>query len=311
VTRVAAVDIGTNSTRLLVAEVEDGAVRQALDRRLRITRLGEGVDERGILLPQAIARVRNVLAEYRRALEEQGAERTLAVATSAVRDAENGEAFLGEVEWSYGFSTRLLSGDDEALLTYRGVSAGRELPDGTLVIDVGGGSTELIVGGADGVSFHASLDLGCVRLTERFGADFDAAAADARDLLAERLPALNPQAAIGVAGTVTTIATLDLGLPEEDPEVVHGHRLSAAAISEWSDRLTGMTVEEIRALPGMHPDRAPVIAAGAVVVRETLAHFGLDELEVSEQDILDGIALAAAELPERADGAPRGAHPCC
>jgi exopolyphosphatase / guanosine-5'-triphosphate,3'-diphosphate pyrophosphatase len=311
VTRVAAVDIGTNSTRLLVAEVDEGVVREELDRRLRITRLGEGVDERGILLPQAIARVRNVLAEYRRAIEEQGAERTLAVATSAVRDAENGEAFLGEVEWSYGFKTRLLSGDDEALLTYRGVSAGRDLPDRTLVIDVGGGSTELILGGPDAVGFHASLDLGCVRLTERFGRDFAAAAAYARDVLGERLPALEPAMAIGVAGTVTTIATLDLGLPEEDPEVVHGHRLPARVVAEWTDRLTGMAVEEIRALPGMHPDRAPVISAGAVVVRETLAHFGLDELEVSEQDILDGIALAAAELPDEAEGAPRGAHPCC
>jgi exopolyphosphatase/guanosine-5'-triphosphate,3'-diphosphate pyrophosphatase len=144
VTRVAAVDIGTNSTRLLVADVEDGKVRE-LDRRLEITRLGEAVDERRILLPQAIARVRNVLADYRRAAEQAGADRTLAIATSAVRDAENGEAFLGEIEWSYGFRTRLLSGDDEAL-TFRGVSAARDLAAGTLVIDVGGGSTELILG---------------------------------------------------------------------------------------------------------------------------------------------------------------------
>ena len=309
-TRVGAVDIGTNSTRLLVADVEDGAVRE-LDRRLEITRLGEGVDERAILLPQAIARVRNVLADYRRAAEGLGAERTLAVATSAVRDAENGEAFLGEVEWSYGFKTRLLSGDDEALMTFRGVSAGRELPSDTLVLDVGGGSTELILGGPGGVWFHQSLDLGCVRLTERFGADFDATAAYVRETLATRLPDLDPQAAIGVAGTITTIATLDLGLPEEDPEVVHGHTLSAPTIDSWTDRLTGMTVEEIRSLRGMHRDRAPVIAAGAVVVRETLAHFGLDGLEVSEHDILHGIALAAAELSEEAETAPRGAHPCC
>jgi exopolyphosphatase / guanosine-5'-triphosphate,3'-diphosphate pyrophosphatase len=310
VTRVAAVDIGTNSTRLLVADVEDGTVRE-LDRRLEITRLGEGVDERSILLPQAIARVRNVLADYRRAAEEQGAERTLAAATSAVRDAENGEAFLGEVEWSYGFRTLLLSGDDEALMTFRGVGSGRELTAETLVVDVGGGSTELILGGPDGVSFHLSLDLGCVRLTERFGTDFDATAGQVREVLAARLPDLRPEAAIGVAGTITTLATLDLGLPVEDPEVVHGHRLAAEAVSAWTDRLTAMTVEEIRSLRGMHPDRAPVIAAGAVVVRETLAHFGLDELEVSEHDILHGIALAAAGLPEEAESAPRGAHPCC
>ncbi len=311
-TRVAAVDIGTNSTRLLVADVEDGSVRE-LDRRLEITRLGEGVDERRILLPQAIARVRNVLAEYRRAAEEAGAERTLAFATSAVRDAENGEAFLGEIEWSYAFKTRLLGGDEEALLTFRGVSAGRDVAPGTVVIDVGGGSTELILGGPDGVAFHTSLDLGCVRLTERFGTDFGAAAAHVRDVLAGSVPAeVRPRAAIGVAGTITTIATLDLGLEEEDPDVVHGHRLSAETVAAWTERLEGMSVEEIRALRGMHPDRAPVIAAGAVVVRETLAYFGLETLEVSEHDIMHGAALAAAELPEEAEGgAPPTAHTCC
>jgi exopolyphosphatase/guanosine-5'-triphosphate,3'-diphosphate pyrophosphatase len=312
VTRVAAVDIGTNSTRLLVADVQDGSVRE-LDRRLEITRLGEGVDERRILLPQAIARVRNVLAEYRRAAEEAGAERTLAFATSAVRDADNGEAFLGEVEWSYAFKTRLLGGEEEALLTFRGVHAGRDVAPGTVVIDVGGGSTEFILGGPDGVAFHTSLDLGCVRLTERFGADFGAAAAHVRDVLAGSVPHdVRPRAAIGVAGTITTIATLDLGLEEEDPEIVHGHGLSAETVAAWTERLEGMSVEEIRGLRGMHPDRAPVIAAGAVVVRETLAYFGLETLEVSEHDIMHGAALAAAELPAEAEGgAPPTAHTCC
>jgi exopolyphosphatase/guanosine-5'-triphosphate,3'-diphosphate pyrophosphatase len=312
VTRVAAVDIGTNSTRLLIADVEDGSVRE-LDRRLEITRLGEGVDERRILLPQAIARVRNVLAEYRRAAEKAGAERTLAFATSAARDADNGEAFLGEIEWSYGFKTRLLRGDEEALLTFRGVSAGRDVAPGTVVIDVGGGSTELILGGPDGVAFHTSLDLGCVRLTERFGTDFGAAAAYVREVLAGSVPAeVRPRAPIGVAGTITTIATLDLGLEEEDPDVVHGHRLSTKTVAAWTDRLQRMSVEEIRALRGMHPDRAQVITAGAVVVRKTLAHFGLETLEVSEHDIMHGAALAAAELPEEAEGgAPPTAHTCC
>jgi len=312
VTRVAAVDIGTNSTRLLVADIEGESVRE-LDRRLEITRLGEGVDERHILLPQAIARVRNVLAEYRRAAEEAGADRTLAFATSAVRDAENGEAFLGEIEWSYAFKTRLLAGDEEALLTFRGVSAGRDVAPGTIVIDVGGGSTELILGDAAGVAFYTSLDLGCVRLTERFGTDFGAAAAHVRDMLAGSVPAeVRPRAAIGVAGTITTIATLDLGLEEEDPDTVHGHSLSAETVATWTERLEGMSVEEIRALRGMHPDRAPVITAGAVVVRETLAHFGLETLEVSEHDIMHGAALAAAELPEEAEGgAPPTAHTCC
>ena len=311
-TRVAAVDIGTNSTRLLVADIDGESVRE-LARRLEITRLGEGVDERHILLPQAIARVRNVLAEYRRAAEEAGADRTLAFATSAVRDAENGEAFLGEIEWSYAFKTRLLAGDEEALLTFRGVSAGRNVAPGTIVIDVGGGSTELILGDAAGVAFYTSLDLGCVRLTERFGTDFGAAAAHVRDMLAGSVPAeVRPRAAIGVAGTITTIATLDLGLEEEDPDTVHGHSLSAETVATWTERLEGMSVEEIRALRGMHPDRAPVITAGAVVVRETLAHFGLETLEVSEHDIMHGAALAAAELPEEAEGgAPPTAHTCC
>ena len=309
--RVAAVDIGTNSTRLLVADVDDGSVRE-LDRRLEITRLGEGVDERRILLPQAIARVRNVLADYRRAAEEGGAARTLAFATSAVRDAENGEAFLGEIEWSYGFRTRLLSGDEEALLTFRGVSAGRALAPDTLVVDVGGGSTELILGGPGGVGFHSSLDLGCVRLTERFGKDFQAAAAHVRDVLAGLADDLDPKHAIGVAGTITTLATLDLGLAEEDPELVHGHRLATETLAARTQQLEGMSVDEIRALRGMHPDRAPVIAAGAVVVREVLAHLGLEALEVSEHDIMHGAALAAAELPEEAEGgAPPGAYTCC
>ena len=318
-TRVGVVDLGTNSTRLLVADVEDGTVSE-LDRRLTITRLGEGVDARRLLLPTAIARVRNVLADYRHTLDERRAEQTLAFATSAVRDAENGEAFLGEIEWSYGFATRLLSGAEEALLTFRGVAAGRTIERNTLVVDVGGGSTELILGGPDGVSFHDSIDLGCVRLTERFlygdrpsVEQVDACAGYVRAVLAERVPEdVRPEAAIGVAGTVTTLATLDLGLDEEIPELVHGHRLDGPWIAETTERLAGMTVAEIRALRGMHPDRAPVILAGALVVREVLAHFGLGALEVSESDIMHGAALAAAELPEAEEGdAPPGAYTCC
>jgi exopolyphosphatase/guanosine-5'-triphosphate,3'-diphosphate pyrophosphatase len=308
VRRVGVVDLGTNSTRLLVADVGDGRVRE-LERRLEITRLGESVDSRRQLLPTAIARVRNVLADYRHALEAAGAERTLVVATSAVRDAENGGAFLGEIEWSYGFETRLLTGHDEALLTFRGVSAGRELPEETLVLDVGGGSTELVVGGADGVNYHTSLDIGCVRLTERFDGDLAGAAAYVR----ERLPAeIRPTHGVGVAGTVTQLATLDLGLPREEPGLVHGHRLSASAVAHLLDRFAALSVDEIRRLPGMHPDRAPVIAAGTVVVAETLGRFGLRELEVSEHDLMDGAALAAAELPDVPEGeAPPGAFTRC
>jgi exopolyphosphatase/guanosine-5'-triphosphate,3'-diphosphate pyrophosphatase len=305
--RVGVVDLGTNSTRLLVADVDDGRVEEVA-RRLTITRLGEGVDERRKLLPLPIARVRNALSEYRRELEQAGAERTLAIGTSAIRDAENGEAFLGEIEWSYGFSTRLLSGEEEGELTRRGVAGESELEAGTLVLDVGGGSIELIVDGS-----RTSLDLGCVRLTERSLAsdpptrdELDAAAAQVR----EALPPLEPKRAIGVAGTVTTLAALELG--GYDPERVHGHRSSRDEIEAQLERLASLPLAVRRALPGLEPERAPVIVAGAIIVREVLDRYGLDELRVSERDILHGAALEAAALPPAEEGdAPPGAYTCC
>jgi exopolyphosphatase/guanosine-5'-triphosphate,3'-diphosphate pyrophosphatase len=307
VTRVAAIDLGTNSTRLLVADVEAGRVEE-VHRETRITRLGEGVDERRRLLPVAIARVRNVLTDFRHTVEGLRAVHVLAVATSAVRDAENGEAFLGEVEWSYGFTTRLLSGDEEAATTLRGIRAGMELPSGAVVLDVGGGSTELI---SDG--FAVSLDVGSVRLTERFlrsdppgPGELDAAAAAVRELLPDR----GFEAAVGVAGTVTTLAALDLGV--YDPARVHGHRLSRGRVENLTAALAALTTEARRELPGMEPERAPVIVGGALVVREALRRYDLPELEVSERDLLWGVALEAAELPARAEGdAPPGAFTCC
>jgi exopolyphosphatase/guanosine-5'-triphosphate,3'-diphosphate pyrophosphatase len=318
---VAAVDIGTNSTRLLVADVDDGRLMD-VERATRITRLGEGVDERRRLLPVPIARVRNVLTDYRRTIETVGAERTLAIATSAIRDAENGEAFLGEVEWSYGFATRLLSGHEEALMTYRGVTSEQTLDAGAVIIDIGGGSTELVAGEADGVRWHDSLDIGSVRLTERFlhddpptTAELDACAAAVQALLTERVPDEIRHAttsAIGVAGTITSIAALALGLDEYDRDRVHGSRLSAEELSEQLDRLAAVPLAERRTLRPLDPERAPVIVAGAVIARETLTFFGLDALEISERDILDGAALAAAELPEEEEGAaPPGAYTCC
>jgi exopolyphosphatase / guanosine-5'-triphosphate,3'-diphosphate pyrophosphatase len=299
--RVAAVDLGTNTTRLLVADVADGRVDE-VHRETRITRLGEGVDARRRLLPVPIARVRNVLSDYRRTLESLGAERTLAVATSAVRDAENGEAFLGELEWSYGFATRLVSGDEEAELTRSGVAP----PPGTLVLDIGGGSTELIVD-----ERHASLPMGAVRFTERYGEDVERCTAAARALLEERADAAANDA-IGVAGTVTTLAALDLGLQRYDRERVDGHRLSREAARTQLERLAAMPLAERRELPAMEPERAPVIVAGASILVATLEFFGLDSIRVSERDILDGIALAAAELPEPLEGeAPPGAYTCC
>jgi exopolyphosphatase / guanosine-5'-triphosphate,3'-diphosphate pyrophosphatase len=317
--RVAAVDLGTNSTRLLVADVESGILTEIV-RRLRITRLGEGVDERRRLLPAPIARVRNVLTDFRREAERLGAERTLAIATSAVRDAENGEAFLGEVEWSYGFETRLLSGHDEAALTFRGVATGRPLDAEMLIVDIGGGSTELVAGGAEGLRFHDSLDLGSVRLTERFlhsdpptEQELADCSAAVRSLLTERVPDdVRPAAAIGVAGTITSLAALDLALPDYDPDQVHGHVLSREAVEVQLKRLASLPVAERRELPSLDPERAPVIVAGTVILRETLDHFGLDAVEASERDILDGAALEAAGLPEREEGAaPPGAYTCC
>jgi len=298
VTRVAAVDLGTNSTRLLVADVEDGRISEIV-RRLRITRLGEGVDRGRRLQEAPMARVHAVLGEYRRELEALGATRTLLVATSAVRDAGNGADFLGELERDYGVVARLLGGDDEALLTFRGVTAGRELAGETLIVDIGGGSTELLLGGPDGVSFHTSLDIGCVRMTERFlasdppaPAELAACSAHVRSLL----PDLKVRAAIGVAGTVTTLAALDLGLSEYDPERIHGHVLTSRTVGRELALLASLPLERRRELPGLEPARAPVIVAGVAIVREVLARYDLEELEASERDILHGAVLAAAEL---------------
>jgi exopolyphosphatase / guanosine-5'-triphosphate,3'-diphosphate pyrophosphatase len=319
VTRVAAVDLGTNSTRLLIADVEDGRLDEVV-RRLKITRLGEGVDRRRRLLPAPIARVRNVLTDFRREAEQLGVERTLAIATSAVRDAENGEAFLGEVEWSYGFSTRLLTGHEEAQLTFRGIATDRAIEQETLIVDIGGGSTELVTGSPDGLRFHDSLDLGCVRLTERFlhsdppsGAELDECAVAVRSLLAERVPGdVRPETVIGVAGTVTSLAALDLRLEAYDAERVHGHRFTRESVATRLERLASLPVAKRREVPSLEPERAPVIVAGAVILHEVLVHFGLDELEASERDILDGAALEAAALPEPDEGAaPPGAYTCC
>ena len=302
--RVAAVDLGTNTTRLLVADVADGRATD-VHRETRITRLGEGVDARKRLLPLPIARVRNVLADYRRTIEELGAERTLAVATSAVRDAENGEAFLGEIEWSYGFATKLLTGDEEAELTRRGV--GPRAP-GTLVLDIGGGSTELIVD-----DFHVSLDMGSVRFTERFLHSDPPTHGELRACAdAVELPDLHPTSAVGVAGTITTLAAQDLGLASYDRARVDGHVLSRDAVHAQLDRLASMPVAERRELPAMEPERAPVIVAGAVILAQVLDRYALGSIEASEHDILDGAALLAAELDEPAEGAaPPGAFTCC
>ena len=303
--RVAAVDLGTNTTRLLVADVVDGNVDEVVASPA-ITRLGEGVDARRRLLPAAIARVRNALSDYRRTLERLGAERTLLVATSAVRDAENGEAFLGEIEWSYGFVTRLVTGDEEAELTRAECSPRRGRSC----------STSAAARPSCSSTIPHSLDMGSVRFTERFvhtdpptRDEVDDARAAVR---AASSRSTSHRSAIGVAGTVTTLAALDLGLDAYDRERVHGHRLSLRARERNSTGSPRCRWKCAARCPALDPERAPVIVAGAVILAETLARFGLDAIEVSERDILDGIALAAAELPEPEEGAaPPGAYTCC
>jgi exopolyphosphatase / guanosine-5'-triphosphate,3'-diphosphate pyrophosphatase len=311
--RVAAVDQGTNTTRLLVADVHDGTVEE-VTKHVEITRLGEGVDARRRLLPLPIARVRNVLTEYRRDAERLGAERILLIATSAVRDAENGEAFLGEIEWSYGFVTRLLSGDEEAELSFRGAANGRR--GWTLVVDLGGGSTEFVVGAGGQVRSRVSVDIGSVRLTERFLRSNPPSLVEQQacaEFVRSSLPPVpEVEHALGVAGTITTLAALDLGSADPEGLGTHGHRLTLEAVRDQRERLAAMPLEERRRLPGLHPERAPVIVAGAILVEEVIDHFGLTSLEVSERDILHGAALEAAQLPASVEGdAPPGAYTCC
>jgi exopolyphosphatase/guanosine-5'-triphosphate,3'-diphosphate pyrophosphatase len=300
--RVGAVDLGTNSTRLLVADVEDGRLRE-VSRRLTITRLGEGVDETHRLDRDAIGRVRACLDAYVDELEQLGATRRLAIATSALRDATDGAEFLRRLASEYGLAARLLSGDEEAAMTFRGVAAERHVAAGTLIVDIGGGSTELVLSGPDGVSFSTSLQMGCVRLTERFlhtdpptAEELEACAGYVRTLL----PRLDADRTIGVAGTVTTIAALDLGLREYDPARIHGHVVARTRVERELPRLAALTTPERLAVPAMEPGRAPVIVAGVVILHEVLQAYGVEAIEASERDILDGAALTAADQPPAA-----------
>jgi exopolyphosphatase/guanosine-5'-triphosphate,3'-diphosphate pyrophosphatase len=295
VTRVAAVDLGTNATRLLVADVVDGRVDEVV-RRTRITRLGEGVDARRRLLPAPIARVRNVLSDFRREADALGAERVLAVATSAVRDADNGEAFLGEIAWSYGFATRLLSGNDEAALTRRALGP---VASGTLVLDVGGGSTELSVDDRS-----VSLDVGSVRLTERFLQNEPPTVDElerAAEHVREHLPRWRARHTVSVDGTVAELCAL-----------ARSDDVTIAFVKEQLSRLSEAPLTERRRILLLEPDRADAIVAGVLIVRETLRHFRLGAITHSGRDLLDGAALEAAELPPAEEEvAPPGAYPCC
>jgi exopolyphosphatase/guanosine-5'-triphosphate,3'-diphosphate pyrophosphatase len=301
--RVAAVDMGTNSTRLLVADVDDGRVDEVRN-ELRVTRLGQGVDRTRRLADEAVARTIAVLREYRALIDDAGAPPVLATATSAVRDADNGAAFLARVHDELGFETRLLSGLEEGRTTFRGVMTGNAAPTGRLaIVDVGGGSTEVSVGDASGLDRPVSLDAGCVRATERWLAEGAVSAEQiagarkaldalfAREVGDELLPV---DAGIAVAGTATTLAALDLGLRRYDRERTHGHLLARAVIETWLERLAPLSIEERLALGAIEPGRAPVLVGGALVLAAALDRLGLDVVTVSERDILHGIALAAA-----------------
>ena len=300
--RVGAVDIGTNSTRLLVADVSDeGGIAEA-ERLLEITRLGDRVDADGRLSDAAIARVDAVLERFAARADELEAETVLAVATSAVRDAENGREFLDETVARHGFEPRLLTGEEEAEMTYRGVCSREAVAESVLICDIGGGSTELILGGRDGVTDRASLDIGCVRMSERHlhtdppaPAELDALRAEATAALPGRLTDA-ARGLVGVAGTVTTLATIDMGLEVELPEVIDGHRLAAATVERLLAELAALPLERRRVVRGLMPQRAPTIVAGAVILSAIIRTTGADAVVVSERDILHGAALAAARL---------------
>ncbi len=299
--RAAAIDIGSNSTRLLVGDVADGRIETEVERLLEITRLGDRVDADRRLHDEAMQRVHTTVERYAHRAHELGAEVPLAIATSAVRDAANGREFLAELERRHRLTARLLSGEEEARMTFRGVTSTRSAEPGTLICDIGGGSTELVLGDAAGVHAAVSLELGCVRMSERFlEADPPSAAelARLRAAAAQALagePAASARHLIGVAGTVTTLATIDLGLADEQPELIDGHRLTAGAVERLLARLAALPLAQRREVRGLMPARAPTIVAGACILAEVLAACSLDQLTVSERDVLHGALLAAAE----------------
>jgi exopolyphosphatase/guanosine-5'-triphosphate,3'-diphosphate pyrophosphatase len=282
---------------LLVADVVGGEVTEIV-RRLTITRLGEGVEATGRLAPAALKRLRTCLATYRADIDRHGVERTLAIATSAMRDASDGPETLGALGREFDVETRLLTGDEEAELGLRGTTLGRTIGPRTLLVDIGGGSTELTLVGPGGVEHRESTQLGCVRLTERHlrtdpptPAELEACAADVQD----GLPSLRPRSAIGVAGTVTAAAAIDTGIEPYDPALTHGHVLTRGTIAAIADRLAALQLAEREHVRCLEPARAPVIVAGLVILREILDAYALGAIEASERDILHGAALVAAE----------------
>jgi exopolyphosphatase/guanosine-5'-triphosphate,3'-diphosphate pyrophosphatase len=305
-TRVAVVDIGTNSTRLLIADVDDDGTVTELQRHSEVTRLGEGVDATGNLKPEAKERVLAVLERYRTAIDRHQVDVTTGVLTSAVRDAVNGGDFVAAVNERFALHARVISGDEEAQLTFLGATSEREATPGApvVVIDVGGGSTEFVVGAAREVEFHVSTQAGVVRQTERLlqhdpqtSAELAALAAEVRELIEAAVPRAERarvRHAIAVAGTATSLASIDQALDPYDPAKVQGYVVTLATCRLLLARLAALTEAQRREVVGLHPDRAPTIVAGVVILIEALEAFGLDRFTASEHDILRGAALLAA-----------------
>jgi exopolyphosphatase/guanosine-5'-triphosphate,3'-diphosphate pyrophosphatase len=313
-TTVAVVDIGSNSVRLLIAEKSgDGEITE-LDRQANVTRLGQGVDRSNKLADEAIERTYKVLADYAERIDEHDCDEAVAVLTSAVRDSDNGREFAQTIEQRYGLTPHVLKGEEEARLTYLGATSERDPADTTptLVLDIGGGSTELIIGAGPEVSFRVSTQAGVVRQTERHlpddpptEAQTDALAADVRGILADNVPEdlrTAVKRGIAVAGTATSLAAIAQHLDPYDPEKVHGYELSTDECDRILGVLSAMDLKQRREVPGLHPDRAPTIIAGVLIFREAVRLFGLTEMEVSEHDILRGAALALTGSGQDAAG---------
>jgi len=305
--RIAVVDIGTNSTRLLLADVAADSSITELARRSEVTRLGVGVDSSGVLSEEAMARVFATLDDYSAMIEELGgADQRRAVLTSATRDAANGGEFTQQVAERYQLDARAIPGEQEAQLSFLGATSGRDPDDGSqiVVVDIGGGSTELIIGHGRTVGFHVSTQLGVVRQSERHivhdpptTAEIDELNSEIDEVLAAGVPQAEREhvtTIIAVAGTATSMAAIDLELEPYDPEAVHGYRVSLERCREIAARMASMPEAERREVAGLHPDRAPTILAGTQILVRVIEAFGLDEVEVSEHDILYGVALDAA-----------------
>jgi len=306
--RVAVIDIGSNSTRLLIADVAEGRVTE-VERQSRVTRLGRGVDLSGQLSAEAIEAACAAIADYVAICREDGVENIDAIATSAVRDASNGSAFAAELRERFALSARVLDGEEEARLTYLGATCENSPSVPTLVVDIGGGSTELIVGTGAEIAFHTSLQAGVVRHSERHisndppsALELEALAGDVRTLIESAItdqPEASAEAGIAVAGTPTSLASIEIGLEPYDPKQVHGHTLNLTSIQRLLSQLASVPLSKRAEITGMHPDRAPNIVAGVVILIETMRAFALEAIEVSEHDILYGASIAAVSALDR------------